>query len=116
MQQLTIFICEADKYQDPQTHHSKALYLAIIELVKREGGAGATAVRGLAGYSANTRQIHTGHVVDVQSQLPVVVYIVDEEERIAQLLPQIEAMIAPSGGIITVQDIVVHRHLHPRKR
>ncbi len=116
MQELTIFICEADRHQDAHTHHSKALYLAILDLVKAEGCAGATVVRGLAGYSANSHNIHTGHLVDVQPQLPVVLYIVDEPERIARLLPQIEAMVAPNGGLITVQDIEAHIYVHPHKK
>ncbi len=116
MQELTIFICEADRFQDPHNHHSKALYLAILDLVKSEGGAGATVVRGLAGYSANSHIIHTGHLVDVQPQLPVVLYIVDEPERIARLLPQIEAMVAANGGLITVQDIEAHIYVHPHKK
>lgn len=116
MQELTIFICEADKYQDPHNHHSKALYLAILDLVKAEGIAGATAVRGLAGYSANSHQIHTGHLVDVQPQLPVVIYIVDEAAPIARILPQLEAMVSASGGLITVQDIEAHIYVHPLKK
>lgn len=107
LQELKIFITEADRYK------GKALYLTILELVKEQHIAGATAVRGLAGYSENSRQIHTGNLVDVAPRLPVVIYIVDGGERIARLLPLIEAMVSVSGGLITVQDIEAHRYLHP---
>src|SRR5690242_4159595 len=107
MQQMTIFICEQDHW------HHRPLYLAILEQVRAQGGAGASVLKGLAGYSARNRTIHTSTLVDVATQLPLVILIVDTAEQIAALLPALEEMVAANGGLITVVDVVAHRYRHP---
>lgn len=107
MQQMTIFICEQDHW------HHRPLYLAILEQVRAQGGAGASVLKGLAGYSAGNRAIHTSTLVDVATQLPLVILIVDTAEQIAALLPPLEEMVAANGGVITVVDVVAHRYRHP---
>jgi CBS domain-containing protein len=107
MQQLTIYICEQDHW------HGRPLYLAILELVRAQGGAGATVLKGLAGYSATSHRIHTSTLVDVLPVLPLVILVVDEAPRIARLLPPLEEMVAPNGGLLTVVDVVTHTYRHP---
>lgn len=107
LQQMTIFICEQDHW------HHRPLYLAILEQVRAQGGAGASVLKGLAGYSARNRAIHTSTLVDVATQLPLVILIVDTAEQIAALLPAVEEMVAANGGLITVVDVVAHRYRHP---
>jgi len=98
--QLTIFIGETDQY------HHQALYMAIIEMLRREGCSGATAIRGVAGFGASSL-IHTAGVLRLSLDQPIVVTVVDSPERIDQILEPLRAM-APTAPIV-VQDIdVVH--------
>ncbi len=110
MQQLTILICEQDRW------HHRPLYLAILELVRARGGAGASVFKGLAGYSAGSRTIHTGNLVDVAAALPLMIVVVDEAARIAALRPELEEMIAVNGGLLTVVDVVGHEYRHPSRQ
>jgi PII-like signaling protein len=109
MQQLTIYFQETDHWGH------RPLYLRILELVRTANGAGATVLRGVAGYSASSRSIHTAGFADLQPRLPLVVIVVDTEERVNALIPQLEELIRPNGGLITVQDLEGHSYLHPHK-
>lgn len=109
MQQLTVYIQETDHWG------RRPLYLHILELVRAGGGAGATVLKGVAGYSASSRSIHTAGFADLQQRLPLVILIVDTEERIDAFVPQLEELIRPNGGLITVQDLEGHSYLHPHK-
>src|SRR5215213_2497521 len=81
MQQMTVVICEQDQWRH------RSLYLAVLELVRAQAGAGATVFKGMAGYSGSSRAIHTSNLVDVAANLPLVILVVDTEERVAALLP-----------------------------
>jgi PII-like signaling protein len=107
MQQLTIYIKETDHVE------RRPLYLQILELVRSSGGAGATVLKGIAGYSASSRSIQTAGFADVQQHLPLVIVIVDMAWRVEALLPQFENLIRLNGGLITVQDLEGHSYLHP---
>ncbi|MEO8287030.1 MAG: DUF190 domain-containing protein [Chloroflexota bacterium] len=107
MQQLTIYIGETDHYE-----HGP-LYLRILELAKQHNCAGATVLKGLAGYSASSRSIQTSGFADLAPKLPLVVLIVDAAWRLEPILPLLELMVRPNGGLITVQDLEAHRYLHP---
>jgi PII-like signaling protein len=107
MQQLTIYIKETDHID------RRPLYLKILELVRASGGAGATVFKGIAGYSASSRSIQTAGFADVQQHLPLVVVIVDTASRVEELLPQLENLIRPNGGLITVENLEGHSYLHP---
>ena len=107
MQQLAVYISETDHYE------RKPLYLKILELAKQHNSAGATVLKGLAGYSASSRRIQTSGFADLAQKLPLVILIVDAAWRLEPMLPQLEAMVRPNGGLITVQDLEAHRYLHP---
>ncbi len=107
MQQLTIYISETDHYE------RKPLYLKILELAKQHNVAGATVLKGLAGYSASSHRIQTSGFADLAQKLPLVILIVDAGWRLEPMLPQLEAMVRAGGGLITVQDLEAHRYLHP---
>ncbi len=107
MQQLTVYIGETDHIEH------RPLYLKILERVKANSGAGATVLKGLAGYSASSRSIHTVGFADVQQKLPLVIVIVDADWRVELMLPQLEAWVQVNGGLVTVQDLEAHRYLHP---
>lgn len=106
MQQLTIYVGEHDQWQH------RSLYLAILDRVRGDGGAGATVLKGIAGYSAAGRVIHTAGLVDIVPNLPLVILVVDEAPRITALLPILEEMIADHGGLITVTDLAGYRYHH----
>jgi uncharacterized protein len=102
-QLLRIFIGESDKY------HGRPLYEAIVEEARRRGIAGATVLRGMMGFGAASR-IHTAKVLRLSEDLPMVIEIVDQADRIAALLPDLDAMIGE--GLITLErvQVIAYRH------
>ena len=102
-QQVWVFIGESDRW------HGKPLYLAILELLRRGGCAGGTVLRGLAGFGANSL-IHTASLVELSTDLPVVVTFVDSTDRVARVLPEIAEMV--HEGLITVSTAEVVKYTH----
>jgi uncharacterized protein len=100
---VRVYIGESDQW------HGKPLYTAIVERCRREGLAGATVLRGIESYGANSR-IHTARILRLSEDLPVVVDIVDRAERIAVLLPILDEMV--SEGLITLEEIHVVKYVH----
>lgn len=76
-------------------------HLAILELLRREGAAGATSYRGLEGFGSGG-EVHVAHLVDVAPHLPVVVDWVDAPEAVERLLPRVRDLVG--HGMITVED------------
>lgn len=107
MQQLTVYINETDHLD------RKPLYLKILELVKARDAAGATMLKGMGGYSASSHAIHTAGFTDIRQNLPLVIIIVDTEEKIKGMLLPLERMVRPNGGLITVQNLEGHCYVHP---
>jgi len=95
---LRIFIGEADKYGH------KPLYEALVLEAKQMGVAGATVLRGILSYGASSR-IHTAKLLDLSFDLPIVVEIVDQNEKIEQFLEKANAMIEESGcgALMTIE-------------
>lgn len=98
---MRIFIGEGDRYQH------QPLYEALVELFRKEGFAGATVLRGLCGFGAN-RVFHSQRLLDLSADLPLIVEVVESEEKINKLMPQIDAMMA--GGMITLEKAKVIRY------
>jgi PII-like signaling protein len=100
---LRIFIGEGDRWQ------GRPLYEAIVLAARQQGLAGATVLRGLEGFGANSR-IHTVKILRLSEDLPIVVEIVDQAERISAFLPQLDSMV--TEGMITLEkvNILVYRH------
>lgn len=101
--QVWIFIGESDQW------HGQPLAIAILEKLRREGCAGATVLRGTAGFGAHSL-IHTASLVELSSDLPVVVTFVDHADRVARLLPAISAMV--NEGLITTMNVEVVKYSH----
>ena len=99
---LRIFIGESD------TWHGKPLYQAIVERVRAEGLAGATVLRGIEGFGADSR-IHTARILRLSEDLPVVIEIVDTAEQIDRVLPILDEMVAE--GMVTLErvEIIAYR-------
>jgi CBS domain-containing protein len=95
---VSMFLKESDQW------HGRPLALAILELLRHEGVAGATVLRGSAGYGAHG-QLHNAMLIELASDLPVVVTFVDRAERIERVLPQLTAM-AP-GALISATPATV---------
>ncbi len=102
-QQVWIFLKESDQW------HHKPLFLVVLELLRREGVAGATVLRGLAGFGARG-QVHTATLVELGSELPVVIIFVDRADRIARLMPQLTEMV--QVGLISTTPVTVIKTSH----
>lgn len=98
---LRIYIGEADQW------NGKSLYHAIVLKAKELDMAGATVFRGVMGYGANSR-IHTAKIVDLSSDLPILIEIVDSEEYISKLLPYLDEMV--KEGMVTIDDIEIIKY------
>jgi hypothetical protein len=98
---VTVYMGESDRW-----HHT-TLHTAIVEVLRAEGCAGATVVKGVEGFGKNSR-IHTANVLRLSEDLPVVLTFVDTPERVMRVLPQIEEMLG--GGLVVVEDVHVHRY------
>jgi len=105
---VRIYIGETDHW------NGKSLYHAIVIKAKELDLAGATVFRGLMGYGANSR-IHTAKIVDLSSDLPILIEIIDSEEYIAKLLPFLDEMV--QEGMVTIDDIEIIKYGNkpPRK-
>jgi uncharacterized protein len=97
---LRIFIGESDRWQH------RPLYEAVVLKAREMHLAGATVLRGVMGYGKSSR-LHTSKILRLSIDLPLVVEIVDSEERINAFLPALDEMM--SGGLITLERAqVVH--------
>jgi PII-like signaling protein len=105
---LRIFIGESDKV------HHKALFEAIIHSAKEKGLAGCTILRGIEGFGADSHNIHTAKILRLSEDLPVVIEIVDTEEKIRDYLPDVEQMIeaAGCGAMMTLEKAEIIRYSH----
>lgn len=102
-QLLAIYIGESDKWR------GKPLYAAILEALKKEGIAGATVIRGVAGFGAHSR-IHSAAILRLSEDLPLIVQVVDSPEYIARAREVVVPMV--QEGLIIVQDVQVIRYTH----
>lgn len=98
---MRIFIGESDH------HKNQPLYKAIVELLRREGIAGATVLRGVTGYGARS-VLHTASVLRLSTDLPMVIEAVDTADIIDQVIPKISEIIG--DGLITLEKVRVIRH------
>lgn len=102
---LRIFIGESDK-----AGH-QPLYEALVYEAKKQGLAGATVLRGIMGFGANSR-VHTAKLFELSADLPIVVEIVDSEEKIRAFVQIVNALFEStrSGGLVTIEKAEVIRY------
>jgi PII-like signaling protein len=98
---LSIFLREDD------TWHHKPLHHEIVHRAKAAGLAGATVLRGIEGYGA-TSLIHTTRLLDLAEQLPVIVVIVDTEERVRAFLTELDDVV--TEATVTVDEVEILRY------
>lgn len=100
-QLLRIFIGESDKW------HGKPVYEAIVLKARELHLAGATVLRGPMGFGANSR-LHTVKILRLSEDLPIIIEIVDSEEKINLLLPYIDQMV--TEGLVTLEKVRVIKY------
>lgn len=100
---LRIFIGESDRFD------GRPLYEAIVLLARQRGLAGATVLRGIEGFGADSR-MHTARILRLSEDLPIVVEIVDEPDKIAAFLPELDRMV--TEGMVTLEKVHVIAYRH----
>jgi PII-like signaling protein len=98
---MRIFIGESDRWE------KKPLYEVLVELLRREGFAGATVLKGAMGFGDRSIT-HTDKLLRLSADLPVVIEVVEDQEKIDALLPRLDVML--SGGMITLEKVRVIRY------
>jgi PII-like signaling protein len=101
---LRIFIGESDRW------HGKPLYAAIVERLRENGLAGATVIRGIEGFGAKSH-LHTSRLLRLSEDLPLVIEVVDLEERIRSVLPMLDEMV--KEGMVTLETVEVIAYRAP---
>jgi len=95
---LRIFIGEADKFK------GLPLYEAIVNLARQQGLAGATVIKGCMGFGCKSH-MHTAKILRLSEDLPMIIEIVDSEEKIMAFIPQLDEMV--TEGLITLEKVNV---------
>ena len=97
---LRILIGESDRW------HHRPLYEALIMKAREAGLAGATMLRSPMGFGASSR-LHTAKILQLSTDLPIVIEIVDTEEKLNAFLPVLDEMMG--GGLVTLERVkVIH--------
>ena len=104
---LRIFIGESDRW------NHKPLYEAIVLKAREMHLGGATVLRGPMGFGKSSR-MHTAKILRLSMDLPIVIEMVDGEERIQAFLPALEEMM--SGGMVTLERVQVVEYRHVERK
>lgn len=103
---LRIFIGESDR------HQGKPLYEQIVLKARELNLAGATVLRGIMGFGADSR-IHTTKFLELSTDLPMVIEVVDTEENINKLMPFIDETV--KEGLVTLEKMRVIKYRHSQQ-
>jgi uncharacterized protein len=98
---LRIFLGESDQWE------KRPLYAVLLELFRRRGLAGATVLKAVAGFGLHSI-IHTASIERLSADLPLVIEVVDSQEQLEAVLPEVERMMR--GGLITMEKVRVIRY------
>lgn len=93
---LRIFIGESDHW------HGRPLHTSLVEKARQEGLAGATVLRGMEGFGANS-VIHTTRLLELSGDLPIIVEIIDTQEKIDAFLAHVHEMV--EDGLVTTEKV-----------
>lgn len=104
---LSIFVGEGD------TWHHRPLYAEIVHRAHEAGLAGATVLRGIEGFGASSR-IHTPHLFRLGGDLPMLVTIIDVEDRVRAFLPRLDEL--EISGLVTLDEVDAIRYVTDRRR
>ncbi|HEX5014755.1 MAG TPA: DUF190 domain-containing protein [Candidatus Limnocylindrales bacterium] len=95
---VRVYIGETDSW------HGRPLYEAIVHLLRERGIAGATVLRGIEGFGAK-QHLHSSRILSLSTDLPILIEIVDQEDRLRAVLPELDAMVG--DGLITLERVEV---------
>ena len=98
---LKVYLGESERY------HGKPLYQFLVRWLKERGVAGVTVCRGIEGYGQD-KILHTARLLELSADLPVILEVVDTEENIGALVPEICRMV-PKGLVFSV-DVEIHKY------
>jgi uncharacterized protein len=104
---LRIYLGESDSWEH------RPLYEAVVMMARKEGLAGATVFRSSMGFGANSR-IHTSKILNLSTDLPVVVEIIDEASKIQAFGEKIGPMV--KGGLVTLESVRVVHYSHAQAK
>jgi PII-like signaling protein len=107
---LRIFLGEGDRLD------GRPLYEIIVAKARENGLAGATVLRGVEGFGARSR-IHTAKILRLSEDLPIVVELVDTEEKMKAFMPFVDTVFerSGSGGLITLERAEIIRYTHGKQ-
>lgn len=95
---VRIYLGESDQW------HGRPLYQAIVERPRERGLAGATVLRGIEGYGAK-QHLHSTRILSLSQDLPILIEVVDTEEKVRAVLPELDEMLA--DGLMTLEKVEV---------
>ncbi len=98
---VRVFIGESDQW------HGQALYTALLERLRKEGFAGATVTRGIAGFGAHSI-LHTTRLLELSTDLPIILEIVESEDRLPALTAILDEMVLE--GLVTLEKVRVLKY------
>jgi PII-like signaling protein len=99
---VRIFLGESDRF------HHLPLARVLLERLRREGFAGATVIHGVAGFGASS-VIHTAGVIELSTDLPVLIEVIDDQAHVDKLLPILDEMVT-GGALVTVERVRVLKY------
>lgn len=105
---VRIFLGESDRWKH------QPLARALLERLRREGFAGATVMQGSAGFGASS-VIHTASLIELSTDLPVLIEVVDDDAHVERLLPILDEMLT-GGALVTVERVRVLKYAHAPKK
>lgn len=95
---VRIFLGESDRWK------GQPLYVAVVEEMRKAGLAGATVFKGILGFGAHS-VVHAARIVDLSSDLPITIELVDSEEKVRAFLPTLDAMVPE--GLVTIETVEI---------
>ena len=100
---MRIFIGESDRVESGP-YKGRPLYEGLLLTLRERGFAGATVHRGIAGFGASAR-LHTDRVLRLSADLPIIIEVVETEEKIEEIRPELNRLIG--GGLVTLERVQV---------
>jgi PII-like signaling protein len=89
---------------DGAKHHGVPVYTAILDFLFHNGIAGATVIKGVAGFGA-THRMHSAHILEISDHLPIKIEFIETREKVDALLPELEKR--TGSGLIEVQETTI---------
>jgi hypothetical protein len=95
---VTLYLSDGAKY------HGVPVYSSILDFLFNSGIAGATVVKGVAGFGAAHR-LHSAHIVEISDDLPIKIEFIESREKVDEVLPELEKR--TGSGLIEVQETII---------